>query len=306
MEYQLDRSLKINRSPKYTLGGSWSLIEEDLETGKAIDRDYFHWQWSQYFATNELFLRTSVGNDYLLKNENEVDVLGSKEVIYGKVNPLPGRRSNTKYSMFGTKRNIKDFNIRIELIGDDVEEYCTAFGWVAHENEWDFEIQRQDDLLDFTVYLRPSNFSKIRHAIEYKLPFIFTLCVTGVSGFYAEWSPSIRTEFIKVLASTEDQKLDAGDGSITPTALGRIREFSISIDTNVKNNSLLGETTSENLDADHEIYDREAQAEGNGTRTDPNMNSEILLRQNKLQLRAIKSIAVASWLILLWLLVRSF
>ncbi len=304
MEYQFERLVKINRSPKFTMGGSWSIIEEDLATGKSIDYEYVPWDSSLYFSSEEIFWRSSIGNDYSIRGEKLDGKFDSSEVIYGKLSPVLGRRSNTKYSMFGTGRTISDFNIRIELVSDDFEEECRAFGWVQHEHEWDFEIQQHSDLLDFIIKLRSDNFSKIRKAIEHQLPFILTLCVRGVSGFYAEWSPSIRTEFVKVLANTDDQILDVGDEAINPPVLGNIRNFSISIDSNLENTSIkkINNFEDDDVDRNNEIHQTDAKSET----SDAQMNNEKLLKQNKLLLRAIKSTAVAAWLILLWLLLHSF
>jgi hypothetical protein len=36
--------------------------------------------------------------------------------------------------------------------------------------------------------------------------------LTGVSGFYSEWSPSIRTDSIKILANAKDQNLENPEG----------------------------------------------------------------------------------------------
>ena len=49
----------------------------------------------------------------------------------------------------------------------------------------------------------------------------------GVHGFYSEWSPSIRTKNIKILANLKDQKVTKdGADEIEPPVLGKIGSFS--------------------------------------------------------------------------------
>ena len=51
----------------------------------------------------------------------------------------------------------------------------------------------------------------------------------GVSGFYSEWSPSIRTDRIKILANSKDQRLQNPEQlAFDPPALGYVQEFQIS------------------------------------------------------------------------------
>jgi hypothetical protein len=57
-----------------------------------------------------------------------------------------------------------------------------------------------------------------------------TIHLSGVSGFYSDWSPSIRTDSIKVLANAKDQQLENPENlTFDPPALGHVREFQISI-----------------------------------------------------------------------------
>lgn len=50
----------------------------------------------------------------------------------------------------------------------------------------------------------------------------------GVSGFYSEWSPSIRTDSIKILANSKDQRLQNPERlDFDPPALGYVREAEI-------------------------------------------------------------------------------
>ncbi|MGO4440312.1 hypothetical protein [Rhizobium sp. RAF56] len=49
--------------------------------------------------------------------------------------------------------------------------------------------------------------------------------VGGVEGFYAEWSPSISTDSIKVLTADKEHKVEIPDGcEIQPWRLGKVSE----------------------------------------------------------------------------------
>ena len=59
---------------------------------------------------------------------------------------------------------------------------------------------------------------------------ILQIRLRGVSGFYSEWSPSIRTNNVKVLTASKEQVIiTEGSCEITPPRLGDVDEFDMTV-----------------------------------------------------------------------------
>lgn len=53
------------------------------------------------------------------------------------------------------------------------------------------------------------------------------LSVSGVSGFYSEWSPEVSTSSVKVLTSGEEQKIIRAEGHNELPRLGKVSKFTL-------------------------------------------------------------------------------
>lgn len=76
------------------------------------------------------------------------------------------------------------------------------------------------------VHLSAEKFDQLMKFVKFPRPTGAEIRLTGVSGFYSEWSPSIRTDDIKILANAKDQGLE-NPHSLTfePPVLGYVKEF---------------------------------------------------------------------------------
>jgi hypothetical protein len=112
-------------------------------------------------------------------------------------------------------------------------ERCRLWGSASYTSEWDFEDVTEPDSVQLYVYLASQKFDQLMNLVKVPVPTGVTIRLSGVSGFYSDWSPSIRTDSIKVLANAKDQQLENPENlDFDPPALGYVHEFQISIKTN--------------------------------------------------------------------------
>jgi hypothetical protein len=140
--------------------------------------------------------------------------------------------------MMGTDRRIKDFLVCI-LESNDGKEGCQIFGIPSYDYEIDFHSDTEPDWLQLEITLLPEKFAKMAEAVQAKKVDSATLMISRVSGFYSEWSPSIFTNFIKVL--TDSHEIEGNDDSFEIPKVGKIDEFRLTLKSmnslNVKHDS---------------------------------------------------------------------
>src|SRR5262249_4286091 len=76
----------------------------------------------------------------------------------------------TTFSMFGTDRTIKSFELNIQPIADPAEqESCRAWGSVSYTSDIDFRNETSDDCIVFYLFVKPETFAgyavKIAHGL---------------------------------------------------------------------------------------------------------------------------------------------
>ncbi|TCB60186.1 hypothetical protein E0J20_09340 [Rhizobium leguminosarum bv. viciae] len=221
MDYKLEKPVRLDDKNESKSLYSWYLEELDRNT-KQLGPQYIPWDWDLYFEASSLAVTRSL--------EIEADK-GSKlrQLISGSLHPeTKDRRAAATYSFFGTDRTVGNFSISIVRSADD-QDSVELSGFPAYEYEWDFETKERSDLLEVSVVLSAAKFDTLADMVE-RGSRTTMLRLGKVSGFYSEWSPSIRTQNIKVLASLQDQnvKMEAG-GEIVPPVLGRVGEFAFSL-----------------------------------------------------------------------------
>jgi hypothetical protein len=230
MKYDLTRKILYDNTSESTLY-KWSLKEVDLETNK-IGPDQIPWRFSSFFILNDLTVFHSVASDWSTKQESH----RFEETITIKANLQSGFLDNNgllkdriNFSMFGTDRTINNISLRIQKLTDESEnEVCVSDGIVSYVHEVDFEEEKVNDCLEFTVTLRPSIFNNLVRRIETKSVNNAYLRLSGVDGFYAIWSPSISAHSVKILtlADYHEPENDPSKLSSIPT-LRKVEEFDL-------------------------------------------------------------------------------
>lgn len=234
MKYRLDRRVKLNEVSEFKNLYTWSLQEFD-EDGKQLGQNQVPWFWSLYFDCTEL------NYDFLITmkqdsppSEDDASQIGAyqandREVIRGMLRPQSRYREMGQYSMFGTSRAIEAFHLFIYRLEEGEKEHCRLTGSVGYESDWDFESADRPDYVSVSILLCCEKFDKITNLIKGGTPNNILVRLQGVMGFYSNWSPSIRTDRVKILANIKDQKIEISENcNIAPHTLGQVSELEIS------------------------------------------------------------------------------
>lgn len=237
MDYQLERQLRFSIAPEDKSLYSWSIGEFD-GSGKQIGADQIPWVWSLNFTATEVVLSDSINVKSGYQGEGQPDKLevAERRIIRAQLRPGDSRDDEdwfrrAKYRMFGTDREVTNFTLDIIPITDPTDvESCTAWGCPAYEAEVDFHKEPQPDIVCFYMRVRPETFDRYAQRIADGTADELVLRLGGVEGFYSEWSPSIFTRDVKVLAPISEHVVAMPDGiSAEPPRLGRIYEGEIYI-----------------------------------------------------------------------------
>ena len=140
---------------------------------------------------------------------------------------------DVNFSMFGTSRKVNCFQICIRQASENEEESCRLDAIPSYELELDFRDELEEDFVGFDVVLHEQKFKKLLLLLERRLVDSVWLRVSGVSGIYADWSPSITTYSAKILTPSHDIK-GLIDGKPEPKRVGEIDEFDLNFVTHSK------------------------------------------------------------------------
>jgi hypothetical protein len=191
---------------------------------KAIGRDQIPWDWSLRFEIIELVPTCTIQIKGADADQAEASKAELSEYIYGKLRPSVESREAGLYTMFGTQRTISEFGLFIYKATKD-ESRCHLWGTVSYTSENDFEDMTQADAVAVYVHLSGEKLMKF---VKFPRPTGAEIRLKGVSGFYSDWSPSIRTDSIKILANAGDQRLENPQRlDIKTPVLGRVEEFEL-------------------------------------------------------------------------------
>ncbi|MBY5744651.1 hypothetical protein HFO28_13785 [Rhizobium leguminosarum] len=216
MDYQLENTVRTSTKSPHPNLYSWFIEELDV-TGKKIGPDYKPWGSNLHFnAKNLRVYRGLTLEDGKAK---------ASDGIIGALIPSEGRRHTAVvYSFFGTNRPVDTITLRIYK-SEDEREVCALWGSVAYVSEWDFEDVRTPDTVEVQLFLAPSRFEGLAKFIEDGQA-KGGITIRHVEGVYAQWSPSIRTDTVKLLGNLEDQEVQIETGADhIPAVLGRIGYF---------------------------------------------------------------------------------
>ncbi len=302
MDYDLDYQLRLNLQTEFSSLYSWA-IQEISADGTPVSRELIPWSWSLYFDAIGLKYSFQINKEKKYGRGEGFDQIGgaflTSEVISGSLKPQARRRSASHYSFFGTKRSIPEFDLRITRCSDDAAEICHLWGNVSYTGEFDFENVTYPDCVSINLTLSLENFEKLKLRISSQSLDSVQLRLNGVSGFYSDWSPSIRTDHIKILANIIDQKLEFPEHSrIETPVLGHVEEFSLTIVDVIQFENAKPHNSSIRRDGPFDGDDDEEKY-STGASDKPDLPASELplfdLRTKRKLLRAIHSIAIAAW-----------
>ena len=260
LDFHLEHGLRLRTEPEYKNLYAWAINEIDTH-GKQIGGDQIPWPWSLYFTATSCTL----GDSFEIKSAKQEIA----QVI--RIQLRPGGRWNdvdeTTFSMFGTKRTIKNFELHIHPISDTAEqESCRAWGTVSYDMEVDFRSETTNDCVVFYLHVKPETFARYGAKIAHGLVDEIIFRVQSVSGFYSEWSPGISTRDVKVLTGDHKVTLPPGSQFELPR-LGHVGEAALFI-----NRSLEFRKRAPESEATEEIVDSETE------RAVPQMQAPAALR----------------------------
>lgn len=225
MDYRLDNKIFLKQESKNKSLYLWSLQEYDSSDNNIKGPQI-------PFVHSVCFTATELTRCYSIELQKRRELNESSECIVAKLRPGIFCDSeiihDVVYSMFGTNRTINEYSLKIyEILENDDKERCYLWGSVGYDVEIDFEKTERDDIIEICLELTSDRFRKILEQIESGCIDKLDLYMKGVSGFYSEWSPSINTFYIKVLAQSDDmQKIQKNaDCSINPSRLGEVADF---------------------------------------------------------------------------------
>ncbi len=209
MDYHLERRLRLNSEPEYKNLYSWAINELDTN-GQQIGSDLVPWGWTLEFKATSCVLGDSItvkSQKRVGKTELATSEIEQRQVI--RVQLRPSSRQNysreTTFSMFGTDRAIKSFQLDIHPVTEaDEQESCKAWGSVSYTTEVDFRDHTTEDCVVFYLFVKPATFARYATKISYGAVDEVMLRVGLVAGFYSEWSPSISTDDVKVLTTGDE------------------------------------------------------------------------------------------------------
>lgn len=230
MGYHLENKIILNEESEDKATYPWSLQEFDKNDQK-IGSNQIPFIWSLYFTASGL------SNSYSLDlngNSNE-----ENEHISAKLHP--GRCRNGKweldasYSMFGTDRIIKNFELCIRKIEEDKDNKGNTksfiWGTPSSTEEIDCRNETFEDIIIIYLYFRSSQFYELTNLIEFGRVDTLEIHLSQISGFYSECTPMVNPSEIKILTNdSKIQKVIISDScKIEPPRLGYYGKFKITI-----------------------------------------------------------------------------
>jgi hypothetical protein len=238
----LDRRLRLHTDPEYKSLYSWAINEIDAQ-GQQIGQDQIPWPSSLFFTATSCVLGDSINIESQFQEEEATPPppkVTQRQIIRVQLRPgdqrvEEGHFRETRYSMFGTDRIIKSFQLEIHPIADPAkQESCSAWGSVSYTTEAadaaDFRKETTDDCVFFLLFVNPDTFARYGAKIAHGSVDEMILRVQLVDGFYSEWSPSIFTRKVKVLTTGDEHKVILPpDLSFEPPRLGQIYDAELYI-----------------------------------------------------------------------------
>jgi hypothetical protein len=212
----LDYGLRLHTEPEYEGLYGWAIHEVEAD-GSPVGQDQIPWVWDLPFSATSCVLtnRFEISAPFSLKGKSEAPpTIEVDQIIRMALWPDVRRNGRaTTFSMFGTKRAIRDFTLEVRPLDDPAKgERCNAWGMVSYTTEIDFQDETSDDCIWFYLYVRQETFARYVDLVDRGAIDDVFFSVSSVDGFYSEWSPEISTDCIKVLLSAHEHKLNLPPG----------------------------------------------------------------------------------------------
>jgi len=232
VDFHLELGLRLQTELEYKdLYGGWAINEIDAQ-GQQIGHDQIPWEWTLCFTATSCVLGDGIEIKSQLQIEETTPALHEivqRQVIRVRLRPGSPRDDEdyfrqTTFSMFGTDRAIKSFQLDIHPIANPAEqERCRAWGGVSYMAEIDFRNETTDDCIVFSMFVTPDTFARYAAKIAHGSVDEIILSVGSVAGFYSDWSPSISTRQVKVLTKGSEQNITLPAGlQFEPPRLGYV------------------------------------------------------------------------------------
>lgn len=307
MKYHLEHEIHLDREKEHESLYTFYL-QERARDGKWIGDKLIPWEWdSRFFATDVSHCLT-VETDRPGFDAVD-DSVSAIESITGRLRSAGSQGRNEReypvaYSMFGTDRSITNIVLEISRLNTEVaDERCVIRGFVSYKAEVDFHDETQSDSLYVCVSLKPSSFDKLVHSVQAQQIDELSVGIGHVDGFYSEWSPSISTDHVKVLAGGEQQVVIADvEHDFTPLRLGSVGWFQLIATRRTK---LVSEAESEgqpdNAMGDVQPIQSEREIAVQGVRSLDKLTEQVVRSQD-----LIRALRVPLWIGVMLLLVLIF
>ena len=233
MDFHLDYGLRLCTDPEYKSLYNWAINEVGAD-GISIGRDQIPWPWTLLFSVTSCSLTDQFEIDERLES------VGSSQTIRMTLRPTSWRNDSYTgdviYSMLGTDRVIRDFTLQVlPLVDATKAEQCSAWGSVAYTSEIDFRSETTEDCLLFYLHVKPETFGRYVALVDQGAIKTALFSVGSADGFYSDWSPSISTDHVKVLARGSEQKIGVPDGFQDEIPrLGQVREARLQLHRHFK------------------------------------------------------------------------
>ncbi|MBB3770976.1 hypothetical protein FHS55_001571 [Angulomicrobium tetraedrale] len=215
MHFHIERRLRFHTQPDYGGLYSWAINEVDAD-GKVIGTDQIPWNWGLHFSASLCVFRDEI--EIKQKWQEDEGYSATAEVAQRRILRIqlrPGHpydegnfHRHTSFSMFGTERPIKKFQLDIEQLSNEAEpERCVAWGSVSYTTEVDFREDTVEDCIVFSLFVKKETFARYEFSIASRAVDEMVFSVRWVDGFYSDWSPSISTRSVKVLTRGEEHAI---------------------------------------------------------------------------------------------------
>lgn len=229
MDFRLERALRQKPDEEIEYKELYSrALTEINDRGAQVGGNMIPWGWTTNFVATEFTVSESLrietadprGGPHVEQQTTHRNLIQAR-LKPGRLNRIEdiGHREPT-YRFFGTDRAIEEFRLDILPVSEPSEEGCSAFGSVSYDFEVDFRTETTTDTLQFYLMVSQNLFDRYLWNIGQGLTNQLALAIGFVDGFYAEWSPGITAQVIKVLAGPE-HKIQEGDGTEWPR-LGKV------------------------------------------------------------------------------------
>jgi hypothetical protein len=173
VEYHLERELRLLTEPEHKSLYAWAINEIDAQ-GRQRGGDQIPWQWTLSFTAMSCMLGDSIDIRQRLQffktaptspeTASPLPEIVQRQIIRIQLRPGspwdddPFRQ--TTFSMFGTDRAIKNFQLEVHPLASPTEqEHCRAWGSVSYTTDVDFRKHTEDDCIIFHFFVRPETFA---------------------------------------------------------------------------------------------------------------------------------------------------